>query len=256
MGKFALMLFRSVLFNILFLVSTAVQLIFWLPVYFFMPREDGWKVVKLWAWITLWMQYLIVGTRYDFRGTEHIPKEGGFILACKHQSSWETYTIVPFLSDPSYILKRELMYVPIFGWFAWKMKVISVNRGKKSEALKDMARTAKQQYEAGRQIIIYPEGTRKMAFDEPTYKYGITHMYTNVNARVLPAALNSGLFWPRRGWMLYKGTCVLEFMPVIEPGLEGKEFAAKLEATIEEKTNALMQEAANDPEFTGQKLLR
>lgn len=256
MGKFALMLFRSVLFNILFLVSTAVQLIFWLPVYFFMPREDGWKVVKLWAWITLWMQYLIVGTRYDFRGTEHIPKEGGFILACKHQSSWETYTIVPFLSDPSYILKRELMYVPIFGWFAWKMKVISVNRGKKSEALKEMSRTAKQQYEAGRQIVIYPEGTRKFAFDEPTYKYGITHMYTNVNARVLPAALNSGLFWPRRGWMLYKGTCVLEFMPVIEPGLEGKEFAAKLEATIEEKTNALMQEAANDPEFTGQKLLR
>jgi 1-acyl-sn-glycerol-3-phosphate acyltransferase len=256
MGEFALMLFRSVLFNILFLISTAIQLVFWLPVYFFMPREDGWKVVKLWAWISLWMQHLIVGTRYDFRGTEHIPKEGGFILACKHQSSWETYTIVPFLSDPSYILKRELMYVPIFGWFAWKMKVISVNRGKKSEALKDMARTAKQQYEAGRQIVIYPEGTRKFAFDEPSYKYGITHMYTNVNARVLPAALNSGLFWPRRGWMLYKGTCVLEFMPVIEPGLEGKDFAAKLEKTIEDKTSELIKEAANDPEFTGQKLLR
>lgn len=256
MGKFALMLFRSVLFNILFLLSTAVQLVFWTPVYFIIPREDGWKVVKLWAWLTLWMQYLIVGTRFDFRGMQHIPKEGGFILACKHQSSWETYTVVPFLADPSYILKRELMFVPIFGWFAWKMKVISVNRGKKSEALKDMARTAKQQYDAGRQIVIYPEGTRKLAFDEPSYKYGITHMYTNVNARVLPAALNSGLFWPRRGWMLYKGTCVLEFMPVIEPGLEGKEFSEKLEKTIEDKTTALMQEAANDPEFTGQKLLR
>ena len=250
------MLFRSVLFNILFLLTTAIQLVFWLPVYFFMPREDGWKVVKLWAWITLWMQYHIIGTRFDFRGTEHIPKTGGFILACKHQSSWETYTVVPFLSDPSYILKRELMFVPIFGWFAWKMKVISVNRGKKSEALKDMARTARQQYEDGRQIVIYPEGTRKFAFDEPSYKYGITHMYTNVNARVLPAALNSGLFWPRRGWMLYKGTCVLEFMPVIEPGMESKEFAVKLEKTIEDKTSSLMQEAANDPEFTGQSLLR
>jgi len=250
------MLFRSVLFNILFILTTALQLVFWTPVYFFLPREDGWKVVKLWAWITLWMQYLIVGTRFDFRGTEHIPKTGGFILACKHQSSWETYTVVPFLADPSYILKRELMFVPIFGWFAWKMKVISVNRGKKSEALKDMARTARQQYEDGRQIVIYPEGTRKFAFDEPSYKYGITHMYTNVNARVLPAALNSGLFWPRRGWMLYKGTCVLEFMPVIEPGLDGKDFAKKLETTIEEKTSQLMQEAANDPEFTGQKLLR
>lgn len=202
------------------------------------------------------MQYLLIGTRYEFRGTENVPKTGGFLLASKHQSSWETYTMVPFLSDPSYILKKELMYVPIWGWFAWKMKVISVNRGKKTEALKDMTRTAKQQYEDGRQIVIYPEGTRKFAGDEPAYKYGIVHMYTNANTRVLPAALNSGLFWPRRGWMLYKGTCVLEFLPVIEPGLEPKEFATKLETVIEEKTNALIAEAAKDPEFTGQKLLR
>ncbi len=251
-----MLLFRSVLFNILFLLTTAIQLVFWTPVYFFLPREDGWKVVKLWAWLTLWMQHILVGTRYEFRGTEHIPQEGGFILASKHQSSWETYTMVPFLSDPSYILKRELMYVPIFGWFAWKMKVISVNRGKRSEALKEMTATAKQQYESGRQIVIYPEGTRKHAFEEPSYKYGITHMYANANARVLPAGLNSGLFWPRRGWMLHQGTCVLEFLPIIEPGMDPKEFSEKLENVIENSTNKLMQEAANDPEFTGHELLR
>ena len=249
------MLFRSVLFNILFLVATALQLIFWTPIYFFLRREDGWKVVKTWAWISLWMQYLIIGTRCEFRGVENIPKTGGFILASKHQSSWETYTIVPFLSDPSYILKRELMYVPIFGWFAWKMKVISVNRGKKNKALKQMNKIAKQQYEDGRQIVIYPEGTRKFINDEPSYKYGITHMYTNMNARVLPAALNSGLFWPRRGWMLHKGTCVLEFLPVIEPGLKPKVFTEKLQSVIEDKTNELIEEAASDPEFTGQELL-
>lgn len=249
------MLFRSVIFNIVFLVVTALQLVFWLPVYFFLKREDGWKVVKTWAWISLWLQHFLIGTRYEFRGVENIPKTGGFILASKHQSSWETYTMVPFLSDPSYILKRELMYVPIFGWFAWKMKVISVNRGKKSEALKDMTATAKQQYEDGRQIVIYPEGTRKFVTDEPNYKYGITHIYANANARVLPVALNSGLFWPRRGWMLYKGTCVLEFLPIIEPGLEPKDFAKKLETVIEDKTNALIEEASKDPEFTGQELL-
>lgn len=249
------MLFRSVLFNILFLLSTAIQLVFWLPVYFFLPREDGWKVVKTWAWINLWMQYILIGTRYEFRGTQNIP-EGGFILASKHQSSWETYTMVPFLSDPSYILKQELMYVPIFGWFAKKMDVIAVNRGKRSEALKQMTRVARAQYESGRQIVIYPEGTRKNAFDEPTYKYGITHMYMNANARVLPVALNSGLFWPRRGWMLYKGTCVLEFLPAIEPGLAQDKFSEKLKDVIETKTSELMQEAAMDPEFTGQKLLR
>jgi len=248
------MLVRSVIFNVLFILMTALQLLFWLPVFFFLPREDGWKVVKGWAWLTLWMQHILIGTRFEFRGTENIP-EGGFILASKHQSSWETYTMVPFLSDPSYILKRELMFVPIFGWFAMKMKVIAVNRGKKSEALKEMAYTAKEQYESGRQIVIYPEGTRKRVYEEPAYKYGITHMYTHANARVLPAALNSGLFWPRRGWMLYKGTCILEFLPVIEPGLEAKDFAEKLETMIETRSNKLIQEAANDPEFTGQQLL-
>ncbi len=250
------MLFRSVLFNILFLVSTALQLVFWTPVYFFLKREDGWKVVKLWAWISLWMQHILIGTRYEFRGTENIPKTGGFILASKHQSSWETYTMVPFLSDPSYILKRELMLVPIFGWFALKMKVISVNRGKKKEALRDMTLVAKQQYQDGRQIVIYPEGTRRFVNDSPAYKYGITHMYENVEARVLPAALNSGLFWPRRGWMLYKGTCVLEFLPIFEPGLPPKDFTNKLETVIEAKTKELVDEAALDPEFTGQTLLR
>jgi 1-acyl-sn-glycerol-3-phosphate acyltransferase len=202
------------------------------------------------------MQHLLIGTRYDFRGLENIPSEGGFILASKHQSSWETYTMVPFLSDPSYILKRELMFVPVFGWFAMKMKVISVNRGKKSEALRDMTRVAKEQYESGRQIVIYPEGTRKMVMDKPSYKYGITHMYENANARVLPAALNSGLFWPRRGLMLYKGTCVLEFLPVIEPGMEPDAFSQKLETLIEEKTKELVDEALQDPEFTGQELLK
>ena len=249
-------LIGSVIFNILFIVSTALQLVFWTPVYFFLSREDGWKVVKGWAWLTLWMQHILVGTRFEFRGTENIPKTGGYILASKHQSSWETYTMVLFLNDPSYVLKRELMFIPVFGWFAWKMKVIAVNRGKRSEALKDMTATARQQYKDGRQIVIYPEGTRKFAYDPPAYKYGITHMYVHANTKVLPAALNSGLFWPRRGWMLYKGTCILEFLPVIEPGLDGKEFASKLETVIEEKSNALMQEAVDDPEFNGHNLLR
>lgn len=250
------MLFRSVLFNILFILSTILQLIFWIPVFFFLPRKDGWKVVKSWGWNTLWMQHILVGTRYEFRGQENIPKSGGFILASKHQSSWETYTMLPFLADPSYILKRELMLLPLFGWFAYKMNVISVNRGKKSEALIAMTKTAREQYESGRQIVIYPEGTRKMAFEEPTYKFGITHMYTSINARVLPAALNSGLFWPRRGWRLHKGTCVLEFLPVIEPGLSADEFSQTLQTAIETKTEELMLEAANDPEFDGKHLLK
>jgi len=187
---------------------------------------------------------------------ENIPESGGFILASKHQSSWETYTMLLFLKDPSYILKRELLLLPFFGWFAMKMKVIGVNRGKRSEALRMMNREAGKQLDDGRQIVIYPEGTRTHAYAEPSYKYGITHMYENLDARILPVALNSGLFWPRNGMRLYRGTCILEFLPVIEPGLEQKEFSSKLASVIEAKSNALMEEAQNDPEFDGKEVFK
>lgn len=246
------MFFRSLLFRILFNLSTFLQLIFWTPVFFFLPRHHGWKVPKAWAWNSLWLQYLLIGTRCEFRGVENIPKDGrGFLLAAKHQSSWETYTMLLFLNDPSYILKRELMFVPFFGWFAQKMRVIAVNRGKRSEALKAMNETAVEQLEQGRQIVLYPEGTRRDAYAEPAYKYGVSYMYQNAQTRVLPAALNSGLFWPRNGIRLYKGTCVLEFLPVIEPGLPIEEFSEKMQSVIEDKSNALMAEAEQDPEFDG-----
>ena len=246
-----MMILRSFLFMFLFYTGTVVQMVFWLPVFFFLSREDGWKVVRSWGWSALWMQYLIVGTRFEFRGMENIPAEGGYILASKHQSSWETYTMLLFLRDPSYVLKRELKFLPLFGSFASKMEVIYVNRGKRNEALRAMNRDAKRQLSEGRNIVIYPEGTRSHAFSKPTYKHGITHMYENLEARVLPAGLNAGLFWPRQSFRLYKGTCILEFLPVIEPGLSAAEFSNSLAEQIEASSNALMAEALDDPEYDG-----
>lgn len=242
---------RSILFMLLFYAVTFLQLVFWLPVFYFLPREDGWKVVRIWGWISLWMQHLIVGTRYEFRGTQNIPESGGFIVASKHQSSWETYTMLLFMRDPSYILKRELKFIPLFGSFAAKMDVIYVNRGKRSEALREMNREAKRQLNEGRNIIIYPEGTRTMAYAPPAYKHGITHMYENLEARVLPVGMNAGLFWPRQSWRVYQGTCILEFLPVIEPGLAPDEFSRKMASEIENSSNALMAEAEADPEYDG-----
>jgi 1-acyl-sn-glycerol-3-phosphate acyltransferase len=247
------MLIRSVLFTQLFNISTFLMILFWTPVFYFMRRENGWKVVKLWGLYSLWLQNKLIGTTFDFRGVENIPQEGGAIIGAKHQSTWETYTMLLFLRDPSYILKRELILLPFFGWFALKMRVISVNRGKRSKALKAMNIEAKQQYADGRQIVIYPEGTRMHSYQPTNYRYGITHMYEQIGARVVPVALNSGLFWPRRGWKVHKGTCVLEFMPVIEPGLEPEVFSHTLEKTIEDKTAQLHAEAENDPIFIASK---
>ena len=244
-----LIFLRSLLYNFAFYISITLQMIFWTPVFFILPRSDGWKVVKFWALSCLWLQNKIVGTRFEFRGTENIPPSAGLIVAAKHQSTWETFTILPFLDDPSYILKRELMFIPLFGWFAAKMKVVPVNRGKRGIALASMTVHAKRQYQDGRQIIIYPEGTRKAPYAPPTYKYGITHLYTEINPRVLPVALNSGLFWRRNSFMRYPGTIIMEFLPLIEPGLKKDAFSRTLEETIETHTAKLLAEAENDPEF-------
>lgn len=240
----AVIALRSVLFNIAFYLANAIQMIFWTPIFFFLPRQFAWHIPRLWAKSLLWVQHVCIGSRYEFRGLENIPKDRPFIVAAKHQSNWETYTGLLFLDDPSYILKRELMFVPLFGWYMAKMKVVAINRKRGSQALADMTAKAHVQYREGRKIIIYPEGTRTAAGAEPHYKYGITHLYHELDANILPVAVNSGLFWPRKSFLLYPGTIVMEFLPVIEPGLSKKEFAAELENRIETATANLIAEAA------------
>ncbi|MFZ1815075.1 MAG: lysophospholipid acyltransferase family protein [Rhizobiaceae bacterium] len=238
---------RSLLFNVAFYLSTAFQLVFWLPVFFFIPRHLGWKVVRLWGKICLWLQHFFIGSTFEFRGTHNIPGKRHFIVAAKHQSSWETYTILLHLDDPSYILKRELMFIPLFGWFMAKMNVVPVIRGKKGVALAAMTKAAQKQYDEGREIIIYPEGTRKAAGAKPDYKYGVSHLYEALNATILPVALNSGLFWPRQSFIRHPGHIVMEFLPLIEPGLSKEEFAAELERRIETATDNLIRETAASP---------
>lgn len=239
-----MLLVRSYLFTLLFYLSNAVQMIFWAPAFFIVPREDAWKIARLWAYSHLWLQHKICGSRYAFRGLENIP-DGSILVAAKHQSAWETYTMVLFFADASFVLKRELMYIPLFGWYAAKMKVVPVNRGKRSRALAEMTRRAAANLaERPRQLIIYPEGTRKKPGDIPQYKYGIVHLYRGLNVPVLPIAVNSGLFWGRRSLRVYPGTIVMEFLPPIEPGLGKAAFAEKLQTVIEAASDRLIAEAA------------
>lgn len=240
-----MILLRSLVFTLAFYLATVVQMVFWTPVFFFLPRKFAWYIPRLWAKSLLWLQHVIVGSRYEFRGIENIPEGRPFIVASKHQSSWETYTGLLFLDDPSYVLKRELMFIPLFGWYAAKMKVVPVNRGRRGAALAAMTATAGVQYRQGRQIIIYPEGTRTPAGAKPNYKYGIAHLYAALDATILPVAVNSGLYWPRRSWRIYPGPIVMEFLPPIEPGLDRHAFAVELERRIEDATSRLIAEAAS-----------
>jgi 1-acyl-sn-glycerol-3-phosphate acyltransferase len=237
-------IFRSLVFQILFYLSNAIQMIFWTPVFFFLDRPTAWKVVRLWAKSHLWLQAWIVGSSFEFRGTGNIPKGRPFLVASKHQSNWETYTTLLFFDDASFVLKRELMSIPLFGWYMSRMKLVPVDRGRRSEALASMAKNSAPQYREGRQIIIYPEGTRTSPGAPPAYKYGIVHLYGELQATVLPIALNSGLYWPRKSLMVYPGKIIMEFLPPIEPGLSREEFATELENRIETATDLLLAEAA------------
>jgi 1-acyl-sn-glycerol-3-phosphate acyltransferase len=239
-----LILLRSIVFQVLFYLSNALQMIFWTPVYFFLAREDAWRIVRLWAKSHLWLQSLVIGSQYEFRGLENIPKGRPFLVASKHQSNWETYTTLLFFEDPSFILKRELMRVPLFGWYMAKMNVVPVDRGKGSEALASMAKNSAPQYKEGRNIVIYPEGTRRTPGAEPHYKFGITYLYDALQATVLPIALNSGLFWPKGSLTVHPGLIVMEFLPPIESGFSREDFARKLQDRIESATMRLIEETA------------
>ncbi len=231
---------RSLLFNVLFYVNLILFLVLGSP-FFFTPRIWSIRALQVWARSSLWLLRVVAGIGMELRGREHIP-HGPALIAGKHQSFWETFAILPWLDDPAMVLKKELVYIPWFGWFAYKFRMIAVERSAGSAALRNLVRQAEACIGAGRQVVIMPEGTRRAPDDPPAYKPGAAALYATLGVPCVPFALNSGLFWPRRKFLRYPGTIVLEFLPPIPPGLPRKAFQAALEGAIEPATQALVAE--------------
>lgn len=236
---------RSFAFNLTWYVNLAVQMIVQSPYYFLAGHKRTQGVVRRWAHSCHWFQRMLAGTKVDIRGLGNVPK-GGCIVASKHQSIWEFYALYAELEDPAFVLKAELMKIPLFGWYVAKADQIPIRRGDKGKALRHMLAGAKEALLAGRQILIFPEGTRKAPGAETDYRYGVTRMYLELNCPVVPVALDSGLFWPRRKFLRYPGTLRAQFLEPIMPGLSAKEFAAELERRIEEGCEDLYAKTAKD----------
>ncbi len=234
---------RSLLFNLVFYVFTAGTLIVGTPLYLVLPQAGCMAIVRGWARVTLRLLRLICGTRWEFRGLHNLPA-GAFLVAGKHQSLWETFALLEVFSNPAYVIKRQLLYVPIWGWWAWRCRMIYVDRGKGTAALRAMVARAKREFAAGRPAIIFPEGTRRAPGASPDYKPGIAQLYSQLDAPVVPMALNSGLYWPRRRFLRHPGTIVAEFLPPIAPGLRPRAFLQELETRIETACDGLLAEAA------------
>jgi 1-acyl-sn-glycerol-3-phosphate acyltransferase len=236
----AVQVFRSLLFNVAFYVNTFVQIMFYLPV-LLLPRRYIWIPVRSWAAGNHVLLKWICGIDHQIVGFEKIPP-GGIIVASKHQSAWETFTIAAMLPDPTFVLKRELQWIPLFGWYTLKARLIPVNRGTRQAALEQIAQGAREKMKDGRQIIIYPEGTRRAIDAEPTYKYGVAHLYGELNVPCVPVALNSGLYWPRRSLRFTPGTIRMEFLDPIMPGMDRTEFLKLIQDRIETATARLVAE--------------
>ncbi|MBX9774429.1 MAG: 1-acyl-sn-glycerol-3-phosphate acyltransferase [Xanthobacteraceae bacterium] len=210
-----------------------------------MPRMAIVKLATSWGRTNNRLLRLVCGIQVEYRGLEKVP-QGALLVASKHQSLWETFALLQLFSDPAFILKRELQWIPFFGWYAMKAGMIPVDRGRRGQALADMTERAHIELAHGRQIVIFPEGTRRAPGAEPSYKFGIAHLYGETGIACLPIALNSGLFWPRRSFMRYPGTIIAEVLDPIAPGLSKDAFAARLQQDVETATARLIDEGERE----------
>jgi 1-acyl-sn-glycerol-3-phosphate acyltransferase len=234
-------LVRSIVFNGLFYLNTALWLIVALPT-FFMPYTAILAIAKAWGRCNLVLLRVVAGLDYEIRGREKIP-HGPLIVAAKHQSAWETFALISLFDNPLFIVKRELQWIPIFGWLMIKGRMVPVNRGARSQALAAMIERARIELARNRQLIIFPEGTRRPAGAEPRYKIGVAHLYVAEGVPCVPIALNSGLFWPRRSIRLRPGTVLVEILDPIQPGLDMDAFFERLQQDLEAATARLIAEA-------------
>ncbi len=233
---------RSIVFNVLFYALMIVTLIVTAPWALIISRDHLMSFVRAWSRDSSSLLKGVCKLDYEIRGAENLPK-GGFIFAGKHQSFWETVAFISYLHDPCYVIKRELSYLPIWGWYAIKARMVFVSRGKGQAALREITEGGAREAAAGRPIMFFPEGTRRPPGAAPAYKFGVTHLYRTINVPAMPVALNSGLYWPRRKFLRYPGKIIAEFLPPILPGLSAEDFSQRLIGAIEEGCDKLLLEA-------------
>jgi len=232
------------LFNLLFYLNLVILLVAAIPT-LVLPRRAILGMAKLWGHTTLWLLRVVCRIDVEWRGLEKIPP-GGIIVAAKHQSIWETFALITLFRDPTFVIKRELLWIPFFGWYAWHGGMIPVDRGAGKAALSGMAVHARKALAEGRQIVIFPEGTRRPAGADPKYKFGVAHLYGEAGVPCVPIALNSGLFWPRRRLLRFPGTVRVEILDPIPPGVDRNTVFARLQDEIEAATARLITEGLQE----------
>lgn len=232
---------RTALFHLAFYLSTIVLAVLYLPL-LLAPRRVVQRAAAWWLRGSLFLVRVICGVRFRIIGRDLIP-HGAAIIAAKHQSAWDTMIFHQILDDPVYAVKRELFAIPLVGWYMRKAGCIPIDRGSRVRALRTMIDGAAEAVAAGRQVVVFPEGTRVTPGTERPYHAGIAALYERCAAPVIPVALNSGVFWGRRSFRKYPGVITLEILPAMPEGHDRGAFLHELRARIEGASERLREQA-------------
>jgi 1-acyl-sn-glycerol-3-phosphate acyltransferase len=230
---------RSLVFVVLFYLWSVLVAVGASPFILPAPRRWAMRMMAVWAKGIIFLLRTICDIRVDVRGKEHIP-QGAAVLAPKHQCMFDVFAQFAWLPDACFVMKKELMWIPFFSWYAIKGRMIVVDREGHSTALRKLVRDSQERFAQDRQVMIFPEGTRTAPGAPADYKPGIAALYRQIDVPVHPVATNSGVHWPRHGFMRKPGVIVFEYLEPIQPGLKRAEFMRTLEERIETASNRLL----------------
>ncbi len=235
---------RSTIFNLCFYLLTAIACILLLPT-LILPRKAYFAVVHGFVHTTAFLEKYILGLTYEIRGQEHLPKDSAYIVAAKHQSAYETFKLHILFKDPAIVLKKELLKIPLWGRYLAKSDVIAIDRSSPKIAIKSIQDGARRVAAQGRQIIIFPQGTRvhaEVSAQQKPYKIGVVRIQEATQLPIIPLAMNTGIFYRKHSWCKKPGRVVFEFLPPIAPGDNASDILKSIEMQVEEKTSQLMEE--------------
>lgn len=224
-------LIRSILFDIFYVADTVVACLLGLAL--FWTKKRKFVLSRVFSVPTIWMMKHLVGLELRVEGLENLPKDKKYIVASKHESALETIAFHYILPVPAYILKKELMYLPLFGWALAMMNSVPIDRSSGGKAMRKMLAGTKENLANERPVVIFPEGTRMKPLAPTKYNPGVAFLYEKCDVPVVPVALNSGYFWGKNSFIKKKGTVIIRFLEPIAPGMERRAFLAELEKRIE-----------------------
>jgi 1-acyl-sn-glycerol-3-phosphate acyltransferase len=234
-----MILARSILFAVLFYLWSLLLCVIFLPA-LLLPRGIVAWAFKLWASGVIVLLRVCCAIKVEIRGRQHVPT-GRALVAAKHQCMFDVFAQFVALPDSCFVMRKELMIIPFFGWYAWKQRMVVIDREGGSAALRQMVRDGQDRLAEDRQLLIFPEGHRGEPGVAGDYQPGVAGLYRDLGLPAHLVATNSGVHWPAHGFLRRPGVIVFEYLEPLPAGMKRADFMRQMQERIEAASNALLE---------------